>query len=124
MLIEEFAKQYSALKDNVPNSAEEEIVSAAKKLLMNFRYAGRRLIQPQDRDQLSTYCRNIGDIIYEISGEYPAVRIYPLEIEEAFKAAKEIKDPKEKQEALLSIMPNEASEKDLKYSPRRLKQLV
>lgn len=105
MRIEKFANEYRALMESVRNSNEEGICKIAKKKLIDLRFAGRFLAAPQDREQLSSWCRTIGDMIYEAIGEYPAVRIYPFETEEAIRVAKEIKDPKERCEILCSIMP-------------------
>jgi hypothetical protein len=110
MWIAKLAREYSALMEEMPNLTKDEEILKAKKALLEFRYAGIYLVSSQDRDQLSAWCRNIGDIIYEATEEYPAVRIYPLEIEESIKAAKEIENIDERFEAFLSIMPNVSSE--------------
>ena len=106
MRIAKLARDYSRLMENIPNLKKDESISIANKTLLEFRNAGSYLISSQDRDQLSAWCRNIGDVIYESTGVFPAVRIYPLEIEESIREAKEIKDIIERFEAFLSIIPN------------------
>jgi len=59
-----------------------EEANEARTLLQDIRDAGRYVSDPQQREILSAWARDLGDTIYENTGEYPPVRIVPLEVTE------------------------------------------
>lgn len=91
--------------DSIPKLTEDEIASQARSILIDFRIAGAFIGSPSEREQLSSWCINIGDLLYETSGEYPPVRIYPFDLDEAVKEIKKLEDPEKRYKSLLLMIP-------------------
>jgi len=82
MEINDLARGYNSFVEKRPTLTGQEAVQEARKLLQVIRDAGRYVGDPQQREILSAWARDLGDTIYKNTGEYPAVRIVPLEIME------------------------------------------
>jgi hypothetical protein len=68
------------------------------------------IYRPQYRDNLSGWCRDLGRIVYNLVGDFPAMRIFPFEIQEVLTAARENQDLNEKVEDMVwvaSYLPKE-----------------
>jgi len=111
VVIEKLVKKYNDLMDSIPKLTEDEIASQARSILIDFRIAGAFIGSPPEREQLSSWCINIGDLLFEISGEYPPVRIYPFDLEEAVKEIKNLEDPEKRYKSLL-LMISQISPED------------
>jgi hypothetical protein len=82
MEINNLAREYNNFVEKRSTLTGEEAVYEARKLLQAIRDAGRDVSDPQQREILSAWARDLGDTIYENTGEYPPVRIVPLEVTE------------------------------------------
>jgi len=76
----ELASAYKSFVETRSTLTKEEVLSEARRLLGLIRDAGRYVSDPQERDLLAAWSRDIGDTIYKTTGEYPTVRIAPPEI--------------------------------------------
>ncbi len=100
-------EEYSNLPKNYPKI---NAVLKIKRVLEELIYAGKYIYRPQYREKLSEWCRDLGRIVYSLIGDFPAMRISPIDIKEALKAAHENRDLREKVEDLLwiaSYLPKE-----------------
>jgi hypothetical protein len=67
----EFVEKYKQLEDKA------EIVSKANLLLDDIRKAGRFILDIDQRNVIMSLAREIGEIIFDFSDEYPSIRIDP-----------------------------------------------
>ena len=93
-------EEYSNLPKNYPKL---NTVLKIKGVLKELIYAGKYIYRPQYREKLSEWCRDLGRIVYNLIGDFPAMRIYPLDIKEALNATYENQDLNEKVEDMLWI---------------------
>jgi formylglycine-generating enzyme required for sulfatase activity len=76
---DQLSQEYNDFVESNYLLPEKERIDEARRLLNLLRQAGRHLEDPLKREVVSVWARSVGEAIYEISGEYPAVRISPFE---------------------------------------------
>jgi hypothetical protein len=76
---EQLAGEYRKLVQEGPDLPSEDLVATASRLLLTLRQAGEYIDEPEERELLAAWSRDVGDTIYKVTGEYPAVRIAPLQ---------------------------------------------
>lgn len=79
LFIEELQSQYDQFMGQ--RSTKPEHIQFGKNLLSQVRAAGRHLVDYGERQQYLQLARDTGQRLFELTGEFPAIRLDPLEIE-------------------------------------------
>ncbi len=78
MSLQKLESNYRNFLNSYKSEKQLDILEA-KNLLNTFRQSGEFISSPEEREILSVWCRTIADIIFENTGEYLPVRIFPLD---------------------------------------------
>ncbi|MCP4352411.1 MAG: SUMF1/EgtB/PvdO family nonheme iron enzyme [Desulfobacterales bacterium] len=73
----ELKEQHRNLKREFKELGDKADITKAKKLLNEMRSAGKYIINPEQRSTITDLARDLGEIIFEASDEYPPVRLNP-----------------------------------------------
>jgi hypothetical protein len=73
-------KQYDEFIEANPVEDEEGYIENGKSLLTRIRSTGRYITDPIVRKQYAQMARDIGERLYEVTGNYFAVRLEPLQV--------------------------------------------
>lgn len=76
----ELVRKYDSFVNKQSLLPQEDLITEAKEFLQLLRDAGRYVGDSRQREVISAWSRDVGETIYKITGEFPAVRIAPLEI--------------------------------------------
>ena len=67
--------QYDQLREELDQIGEESALEKAQKLLDDIKEAGKLVVDPDERRILSNLAYDLGEIIFDVSGFYPSVRL-------------------------------------------------
>ena len=81
--MKELEDDYRILLDEYSKYPKLDASLRVNNVLEELRYAGRYISRPQYREKLADWCRNLGRIVYGLTGDFPTMRIFPFEIREA-----------------------------------------
>jgi len=108
--MKELEDDYRILLDEYLKYPKLDASLRVNHVLEELRYAGRYISRPQYREKLADWCRNLGRIVYSLTGDFPTMRIFPFEIRDALTAARENRDLNERVEDMVwiaSYLPKE-----------------
>lgn len=74
-LLTQLKNKHNSFVKSLRKLESDHVLAQAKELLEELRKEGANLSDPEDRKTLSSLTRNLGEIVFNLSGQYPSVRL-------------------------------------------------